>query len=160
MGETKQEINKDFITKDDEWGIRKTLKDIFSPKRLAHDWMGNVVKKEEAEMCFNIFFNQFLPPAYRETKSTVIRHVEEIRDIIKNKYEANWVWLERNGGLSCDVITDDILRKIQKNEIRLPLYLEIEEEKKKWQAKPQYRKDEGFSDPIKEEYVQLNLRKK
>ena len=156
-----------FITKDDVWGIRKMLKKIyFSIETFISGELSTELNKE---LCFNIFFNQFLPPTYCETQETVIRHADQIREIIRKDYKKEWVWLRRPSyknpkDLSCvrmnDAIMNEIKSEIKSKNCNLPLYLEIEETKKKWQAKEEYHKDQGFSNPIKEEYIQLRVLRK
>jgi len=141
-----------FITKDDDWGIRATLKELFKEKLKEKDHGPT----ELSVSWFDIFFNQFLPPPYYETKSTVLRHIDEIKRLI-GEYKLGWVWIERKGQYQCAISTNDLDRQIKDGMVTLPTYFEIEEEKKRWQNEIGYRKEEGFSNPIKEEMIQLKI---
>ena len=147
--------NTKFITKDDHFGIRRTLKEIFSTKvsYSMENAGGNI------DFALNIFVNQFLPPAFYESKGTIVRHLNQIKDILHNKYKIDWVWIKRNNQFSCAIINESLMNQIKSKMVELPTYQEIEEEKQKWQAHPQYNKEEGFSEPLQEEYVQLVIHK-
>jgi|SRR5882724_975118 len=147
-----------FITKDDDWGIRITLKEIFFGKQKECS--------KDAFFEFDLFFNQYMPPAYYETKSTILRHLDEIRELLERFHKEykiglnKCMWIEKSGQYQCAIITDDLLRQLKSGLIRLPTYLEIEEEKKRWQNTLGYNKEQGFSDPIKEEMIQLNFKRR
>lgn len=142
-----------FITKDDDFGIRKTLREIYVEIWKGEESTGRGVVLEDT---FNFWMNQFIPPAWYESKGTILRHLDEIRAI---PYDINWVWIKRGKQYSCAVINHQLLQQIKNKQIDLPTYQEIEEEKQRWQHHPQYNKEEGFSEPLKEEFIQLVIRK-
>lgn len=147
-----------FITKDDEWGIRRSIRKIWDSKTIKSD--DSRIAGEE-ELRFNAFFNQFVPETWKESKATVLRHIEAIKTLIQNSaYQINYVWIRRNNQLKCVKLNPDLARDIKDGRVGLPTYLEIEEEKMKWQRHPEYRTELGKSVPIKEEMISLRIIKK
>lgn len=156
-----------FITNDDDWGIRKTVREIYAKySNIAgtrnFEYGIDIAKNQ---IVFDVFYNQFVPPAWRETRSTVLRHIDEIKAIFKRKdYNPHYIWFtykDMNGqhNMKCAILTDNLLQRIKSGEVALPTYIEIEEEKMKWQAAPTYNPEQGFSQPIREEFVQLRIHK-
>ena len=137
-----------YITKDDYFGIRKAVRVIFKKARPL-----------EGDFGFNVLFNQVIPRVWVESYESVLRHAEEIRKLVE-EFKPSQVWIERGGRLKCVEMTGDLKVALEKGKIRLPTYLEIEKAKTRWQQKPTYRKEEGFSQPIAEEYVQMKIYRK
>lgn len=142
-----------FITKDDDFGIRKTLFKLYGNRSKSDCIVTSAAKVEEI---FNFWMNQFIPPAWYESKGTILRHIDEIKAI---PYDPNWVWIKRGKQYTCAVITQQLMQQIRHKQVELPTYQEIEEEKQRWQSHPEYNKEEGFSQPLEEEFVQLVIRK-
>lgn len=150
-------MNREFITHDDDFGIRSTLKELFFkifPKDKVPSWL-----QGDRNFWFDVFFNQFIPPAYYETKGTIIRHIDEIYHLM-TQYRYGILWIKRREQYSAVGLNDSLWRQIKEHMVDLPTYMEIEREKQKWQQTPGYRIEEGFSSPIEEEYVQLNLHRR
>lgn len=146
-----------FITQNDHFGIRKAVRQIWdsTPKLMIDSpW------RKEADTDFDVFFNQTLPRTWIESRESVIRHAQEIRDKIRTDYHRGEIWIKSPSGIKCIVPAAQIMERIKKGEIELPSYLEIEEEKMRWQQHPNYRTEEGESVPIEEEFVQLRIIKK
>lgn len=140
-----------WIDKDDEWGIRQALKEIYSGTNKK-----GKVRKIEDIFLFNVWLNQFIPPPYYETVSTVIRHIDEIKAI--NFYG---IWIERKGSFQTVNEFNKLLEwQLKEGMLRLPTYYEIQEELQRIQANPMYEKEKGITSPIKEEFVQLVIKKK
>ena len=151
-----------YIKKDDDFGVIKTLRELYKKRfKTYHDsnmeYELNNRNDDMQEFMFNNWMNQFLPPAFYETRGTIQRHIDQIKNIT---YNPTWVWIKRNNQYSCAVLTDQLYRQIKDKEVSLPIYQEIEEEKQKWQATPNYRKEAGKSEPLKEEYVQLVIQRR
>jgi hypothetical protein len=150
-----------YIKKDDIWGIRKAVRSIWNSEVNKSVDFSNL-DYDEIEIAFNAFFNQFIPATYKETRETVLRHRDEILEIIKSKgYQVKYIWLRQpiKGGnsLKCCLLNNSTLTRLAQTKEELPTYEEIEAEKIKWQANERYDKINGFSVPIKEEYVQLKF---
>lgn|SRR3990167_8281854 len=149
-----------FITQDDPWGIRQSVRKIYL--KNYRSVLSNAVVKDKY-MLFDIFFNQFVPPVWRASKESVYRHVKEIENLIQapKRYSPLWVWiLKHNQRPKCAVLTENTLEAIEKGQSKLLTYPEIEKTKNEWQKKVFFRKEEGFSFELKEEYVQLRIRKR
>lgn len=144
-----------FITQNDHFGIRKAVRQIWdsTPKNLYY-W------DESIETDFDVFFNQTLPRTWIESRESVIRHAQEIRDKIRTDYRKGEIWIKSPSGIKCIAPAAQMMERIKKGEIELPSYLEIEEEKMRWQQHPNYRADEGKSIPIVEEFIQLRIIKR
>ncbi len=152
MGETELTM---FITQNDNFGVRKSVRQIWdSTPNNFYSW------EREAETDFDVFFNQTIPRAWIESKESVIRHAEEIREKIKKEYRRGEMWIKSPSGIKCVVPAAQLMERIKNGEVELPEYLEIEQEKMKWQQKSNYREEEGKSVPIEEEFVQLRIIKK
>ncbi len=147
-----------LILTDDIWGVRRLVKELFDghiyylPYKEEYDRL-------DKEFFFNVFFNQKIPPVWLEGKSSVLRHLSEIKKLLES-HQIGEVWTEKpNRGYSCDKLSLELFKRIKQGEVRLLTYLEIEKEKVKWQEKPSYRQSEGYSNPIEEEYIQLRIKK-
>lgn len=151
-----------FIKRDDHWGIRRAVREIFDQHIKRSDFNQQHFSRlnaEEKDLAFNAFFNQFLPEPFKETKAGVIRHREEIRDILRSEaYVVDYVWVRQGNSLKCIQINASAMTRPDLE--NLSTYEEIEEEKMRWQANPRYDKEQGFSQPIKEEFVQLRFTRK
>ncbi len=140
-----------FITKDDDFGVISLLRELYPHKvKLWEDF------DKGYEFRFRVWMNQFIPPVFIETKGTIQRHIKEIEAI---QYDPKWVWIKRGNQYGCAILNHDIMNQIKNKQVELPTYQELEEEKQRWQNTPGYDEDEGFSQPIKEEMVQLVFRK-
>lgn len=152
-------VNKHkFIVKDDPWGIRKLMRDVF--KKHSPFTIDSLTVSEK--ILFDVFFNQFVPPAWRETRKTILRHLTEIKNLLSDpkRYSPMWVWIKRNGQFKCGLWNHEVARMVKNKEVELPTYLEIEEEKMRWQREPNYNKEEGFSQPLEEEVIQIKICKR
>ena len=141
-----------FIKKDN-FGILSSLRRLYRYKKEMR-WLD---RDKGYNFRFLVWVNQFLPPTFYESIGTIQRHIDEIYAIT---YKPEWVWIKRNNQYGCAIINDSLLQQLDKKEVELPLYLEIENEKKRWQANENYDKKEGFSNPIKEELIQLVLKRR
>lgn len=151
----------DFIQKHDPWGISRLVKEIWLKNKSTI--LGDLVSYEiKSEFCFWVFFNQFVPEPYRASTEAVHRHFDDIVRLCQsaNGYNPFQTWIKDKTQMKCVIMNADARERLDKKEITLPTYEEIEREKMKWQSNAGYRKSEGFSQPIVEEYIQLNVRKK
>ena len=148
-----------FITEDDIWGIRRAVYTLWGETiRNSTDYFG--LSSSYRQFAFDAFYNQQIPEAWRETLATVKRHTDDIKKMVSHSF--NLIWYRRNGQInSADLnrCNQQFIQAINNKEIELPTYMEIEEEKQKWQAHPQYNKERGFSQPIREEMIQLKIHK-
>lgn len=145
-----------FIKEDDIWGVRKTVKEIWA-RTLREPYLYSMTS-EEQKLAFDVFFNQYIPPAWRESKGTVMRHLSEIKALLRDKgYDRSYVWTQRDRqDIKCSIIRS-AFDDISKGKTKLVTYNEIEEAKMRWQSHEQYNEDQGFSRPIEEEVIQLRL---
>lgn len=153
--------NKKLEIKFDEWGIMKGALEIYSREILLLE-----VTNNDYNLAFYIFFTQFLPDPWKESRGTIIRHYDEIVSLLhSDSYDPSWCWikfpkLKNQSQIRCNNLTQILYRLIKSGERELATYLEIEKQKNEWQAHPSYRKDEGFTTPIIEEVVQLKINKR
>jgi len=145
---------------DDHFGIIKELKKLYKKlyRKLTHSPSGAFISKDilSDDERLTIWMRQFLPPAYYASKGAIHRHLEQIKAI---QYQPDWVWIKRGDQYQCAIITTSLKAQIDHQQVEIPTYFSIEEEKKRWQATPNYNKEEGFSSPIEEEVVQLVIHK-
>ncbi len=159
-----------FITEDDIWGIRKAVRGIWesSKKPVATWYIDESYKNDKnADFFYNVFYNQVVPEAWMETRATVARHIDEIRSLAESEF-VDKVWYSRNGQMSSmnlcvngsgDFQNRQFWQSIESGEVILPTYIEIQEEQQRWQSHPQYNKERGFSEPIREELIQIRIHK-
>jgi hypothetical protein len=141
-----------FIVKDDNWGIRQAVKQLW---KSNHKDSG--IEREGGELLFNALFNQYIPVPFKENREAVIRHKDQIIELIRN---ANVVWIRSGKSMKACDINQSLLSRLATEKQELPTYEEIEQEKMKWQHMPTYDKGRGLSQPILEEFVQLKFRGK
>lgn len=155
-------MNKDITQiQYDHFGVKKLMLDLYrkhyNPQR---NLSARPIYNEQPEgFYFNIFFHQIVPPPYKQTQETILRHIPNIKALIMNPkiYNRHWVWIKYNHQIKCVHLNNDTIERIKTKQVLLPDYLEIEREKTKWQSHPDYDPHEGFSQPIEEEYIQLQL---
>lgn len=146
----------------DDWGITRAIRALFLKSinpGFNHYSIGLDIEKDK-EFQFWIFFNQWIPNPWKASNEAVYRHIEEICSIprFEKGYSPYWVWVKRANSIRCDLVNDDLYKHVKTHFEDLPTYLEIQEEKQKWQAAYGYdKKIKGVSAPIEEEYVQLRL---
>lgn len=141
-------MDSTFIQKHDPWGISRLIESMWNKHRAS---------KIEL-FYFWIFFNQFVPEPYRASTEAVHRHYDEIVSLMEGR-DVFQVWTKHGNQLKCVVLNDEVRDNLKRGIVSLPVYEEIEREKMKWQQHKDYRKEEGFSKPIVEEYIQLRIRK-
>lgn len=146
---------KPLQNKNDHFGITKELRKLYKKLyyKKYHNLHWQILSDEER---LSIWMKQFLPPAYYESVGTIHRHLEQI---IAINYVPDWVWIKRGHQYTCAIITTDLYNQIRDKMVEIPTYFSIEAEKKRWQAQPNYNKEEGFSDPVEEEMIQLVIHK-
>lgn len=162
-----------FIVEDELFGIRERIRGIWNLHRRpveseAYGTSSGIVKEVERKYAFDIFFNQFLPEPWIADTAAVFRHHDEIVGVIKDKAyntKSVWIWiLDREVGRSVSyaIINYQLLCKLQDNKylLGLPTYTDIEKEKQRWQRKATYREEEGKSNLIEEEFVQLHFHRR
>lgn len=150
-----------YIKEDDQFGVSKLARSIFSAWKtpttrhfggvsIADGWNDN----DE----FWVFFNQYLPNPWKQDTAALKRHKDEIKELLyKNPKIGEEVWVKKNQQISCINLTRDALELLTQGILTLVTYEEIEKEKQTWQAHKDYRKEEGKSFPIEEEYIMLNI---
>lgn len=150
-----------FITKDDIWGVRKAVRTLWNRHCHSGDsWFNNGYhQRVDRQLEFDAFYNQQIPEAWRETLATVKRHSSEIEELAKNPQYQGLIWFKRNNQINSGYLNNQLVDAIKKQEVMLPTYMEIEEEKQKWQSHANYNKEQGFSEPIKEELIQIRIHK-
>jgi hypothetical protein len=147
-----------FIVKDDIWGVRQAVRILWNKRCLSgYNWGRH--SRIDKEIEFDAFYNQQIPEAWRETLATVKRHAEDIDAVASNSQFQGLVWFKRNGQFNSGYLNQQLADEIRKGGLELPTYIEIEEEKQKWQSHPQYNEERGFSEPIREELIQIRIHK-
>jgi len=147
-----------FITKDDIWGIKQAIRILWDREcGYKSSWSngGGLHSGGDKEIEFNAFYNQQVPEAWRETLATVKRHAEEIKELASNPQYQGLVWFKRNGQINSGYLNHQLVNEIKYGELELPTYMEIEEEKQRWQSHDQYQG--GRSQPIREELIQIRM---
>jgi hypothetical protein len=149
-----------FITNDDIWGIRqaiKTIYDRFPKNRFSNGGWHTFI---DSRIEFDAFYNQQVPEAWRESLGTVERHVGDIEALLKSEnFQEGLIWYVRNGQFNTGYLNQQFVDDIKAGKVVLPTYIEIEEEKQRWQSHPQYNKEKGASSPIREEFIQIKIHK-
>jgi hypothetical protein len=161
----------EFIHKDDPWGATKLIREIWAKetsKRLYAQNLDAVYKynhikqiTKPIDLLFWIFFNQFVPPPWKVSTDAVKRHIEDIRKLIDDPaYSPYFVWIKRSRDMKCVGLDANVVEALEKGAFSLPLYEEIEAERNKWQNHENYHVENGKTQPILEEYVQLRFKPK
>jgi len=152
-----------YLTKDDQFGITRLARDLFEANMIRESYFNGITVDErwEPKDTFWVFFNQLLPTPWKQDKAALKRHKDEISNLIrKNTNIGKEAWVKKMGRITCVHLTREAVELIRQGKSELLTYEEIEKEKQAWQSHPAYRKEEGKSFPIEEEYVTLRIHTK
>lgn len=156
----KQEIRKPeskFLLSPDPWGIMEGVRILFDEvwkKSFTNSEYHDAVKEHR----FLVLYNQVLPEAWLVSKSTIWRHVKEIKDEIRDFLTTpNYVWVFKNPDMKKVPLSNpDVLKKIEEDGWEnLPTYLEIEKTQQKWQQSAGY--NQTTSEPLTEELILIKI---